>query len=296
MRKKLCLLFLSFVLACFSSKAQSYFTLFSSSYSYSSKSYLPHNNQYQAEAANFNLPVKVKNENKLLLGLVYQRVSLRFNDTLKQEHFFGNGINLGFVKKTSQGSIFMMAVMRANSDYKTLGKNDLQYGGVVLVSNKRNDHFTFKYGLYANTEQFGPFIVPLLGLDWKLNEKIRIFGILPQNMVIENKINARFRWGLAFLSPTLSYHLNTTPNLYLHQNQTRAGFFADFYLTKTLAAQIKLDYAIPAQYRIYSSNQKYDVTIWGIGIGGKRSEYTTPLQELKHNLIFQLGINYRVEL
>ena len=297
-RRRVLILYFLFTIIIFPaiSIAQSYFTLFSSNYSYSSKNGLPQHNRYQSEAANLNLPVKLKQENKILIGLAYQRVSLRFSDSTTQEHFFSSGINLGFVKKTKSGSVLLMAVLRGNSDYKSFGSADMQYGGVVLVSRKKNDNFTFKYGLYANTEQFGPFIVPLLGLDWKLNEKFRIFGILPQNMVIENKVTTRFRWGLAYLSPTLSYHINSPLNLYLHQNQTRAGLFADVYLTKSLAAQFKFDYSLPAQYRVYTNAQQYDVNVWGIGIGGYRSENNTPLQELNHKLIFQLGINYRVEL
>ncbi len=72
--------------------------------------------------------------------------------------------------------------------------------------------------------------------------------------------------------------------------------YGDFYLTKTIAAQLKVDYPLPAKYRIFSSEQRYDLNVWGIGIGGNRSQQPTPLVLLKNGIIVQFGFSYRVEL
>lgn len=276
---------------------QSYFTVLSTHYAYSSKKNVPKQNSFQNEGLVLNLPINLKNENKLLLGVNGQRVSLRISTIDNQQAYFTSGINLGFLKKTSKGSIIIMGLARLNSDLKLVNEEDFQLGGAILVTRKKNEHFSLKYGLYYNAELFGPFFAPLLGMDWKINDKFRIFGVMPQSLTIENKLNSRVRYGLAYMAPNLTYHLHASnTNLYLHQSQVRAGVFGDFYVSKTIAATLKVDYPFPAKYRIYETYQRYDANIWGIGIGGSRNKQTVPQAALSHGLLFQIGISYRVEL
>ncbi len=190
-----------------------------------------------------------------------------------------------------------MFVSRVNSDLKELGTQDFQYGGVVLASRKYNENFTLKYGLYYNSELSGPFLAPLLGCDWKVSERFRIYGLLPQGLTIEDKVNFKFRYGIGYQAPNITYHLNRpTPNLYLHQSQIRIGAFCDFYLTKTLASTLKIEYPVPAKYRIFDTQQRYLINIWGIGFGGERAQNKTPIAKVTNGIIIQLGLNYRVEL
>jgi len=51
----------------------------------------------------------------------------------------------------------------------------------------------------------GIFIIPLLGLDWKMGEKNRVFGVLPGNMVWEHKAGRSFYVGAVFRAITNSY-------------------------------------------------------------------------------------------
>jgi hypothetical protein len=275
---------------------QSYFTVVSAQYGYASSNYLPKYTIYQSEALNINLPIKVVKEDKIMLGGAYQRLSLRF-DSSSQKHYFNSGINAGYLKKTEKGSVIVLFISRLNSDYQKIGAKDLQYGGVVLASRKYSDNFTLKYGIYYNSELFGPFFAPLLGLDWKIKSRYRIFGLMPQGLTIEDKVNERFRYGIAYQAPNLTYHINSpATDLYLHQSQIRIGPFADFYLTKTIAASLKIEYPLPAKYRIFDTQQRYQLNVWGIGFGGERSQNKTPIQFLTHGLMIQVGFAYRVEL
>lgn len=278
--------------------AQSYFTVASTSFSYSSKTSLPQNNTYQNESAALTIPISITETNKLLLGLTYHRLSLRFENYLSnQQHYFSSGLNVGYNIKRPSNSLLVMLLLRDNADYTSFQSCDFQLGGAFLYSKNQSDKLVIKAGLYANSEQFGLFLAPLLGLDWKLTEKWRTYGIMPQFLNIENKVNTRIRWGFAYQAPTSTYRLsNPVPDLYLQQNQVRAGLYGDFYLTKTIEAQLKVDYPLPAKYRIFNSEQRYDLNIWGIGIGGNRSQQPTPLVLLKNGIIVQFGFSYRVEL
>lgn len=278
--------------------AQSYFTVANTSFSYASKTALPQTNTYQNESAALTIPFSVTETNKLLVGLTYHRLSLRFENYLsKQQHYYSSGLNLGYNMKHPNNSLLVMVLLRDNADYTSFQTSDFQFGGAFLYSKNQSDKLVLKAGLYANSEQFGLFLAPLLGLDWKLNERWRAYGIMPQFLNIENKVNTRVRWGLAYQAPTSTYRIsNPVPELYLQQNQVRAGLYGDFYLTKTIAAQLKVDYPLPAKYRIFTSEQRYDLNVWGIGIGGYRSQEPAPLVLLKNGIIIQFGFSYRVEL
>ncbi len=278
--------------------AQSYFTVASASFSYASKTGVPKKNIYQNENATVTIPFTVQETNKLLIGLNYHRLSLRFNNTnSNQQHYYSSGLNLGYNIKHPNNSLLVMVLMRDNADYTTFQTCDFQLGGAFLYSKNKSDKLVLKAGLYANSEQFGLFLAPLLGLDWRITEKWRAYGLMPQFLNIENKVNARIRWGLAYQAPTSTYRLsNPVPDLYLQQNQVRAGLYGDFYFTKTIAAQVKVDYPLPAKYRIFTSEQRYDLNVWGIGIGGYRSQQPAPVVLLKNGIIIQFGLSYRVEL
>lgn len=120
---------------------------------------------------------------------------------------------------------------------------------------------------------------------------------MPSTLNIEHKYNSFFRWGLAYQSPNITFQVNAPrTDLYLHQGQTRLGLFSDFYVTKKIAATLKVDYPIVAKYRVFDDSQRYAVNVWGLGFGGHRSKQTRPIEQLHHSLIFQVGLSYRVEL
>jgi hypothetical protein len=47
--------------------------------------------------------------------------------------------------------------------------------------------------------------MPLVGLDWKINAKNNLFGVLPGYMIFEHKVTPRFYYGFAFRALTNSY-------------------------------------------------------------------------------------------
>ncbi len=277
--------------------AQSYFTVANANYACATKTIQAKKLVYQAEAVNISLPITLKNDYKLLGGLLFHRVQLRFDSLEFNKAFYNTGINLGVVKKTKKGSFLAMLLGRINSDFIKISSKSYQVGGVVLLTRNLSERLSLKYGLYYNAERFGPFFAPLLGIDWKASEQWRVFGILPQNLSIENKVSPLFRWGIAYFSPNITYQVNgSNTALYLHQNQTRVGLFGDIYLTKKIVATAKIDYPMPAKYRIYADDERFNANIWGLGIGGTRTKNTAPIIQLGHGLIYQFGISYRVEL
>ena len=72
---------------------------------------------------------------------------------------------------------------------------------------------------------FGDYFLPLLGIDWKINEHIRTdFGDLPNNMNFEYKISNSIYSGIALLTNISSYRLNaSTGGMYVREGDKTMG-------------------------------------------------------------------------
>ena len=111
----------------------------------------------------------------------------------------------------------------------------MQAGGAFIVSNKRNENLTWRLGLYVNNDLFGLFVMPLAGIDWKINARNNLFGILPGNLTYEHKINEHFYYGANFRAITNSY---AKSNGYWLIDENQLGLHLDTYLTKNLVLNV----------------------------------------------------------
>lgn len=247
------------------------------------------------------LPIPRKNGDVVLTGAVANRLLFDYGTVEKRSAAYDAlSLQLGYIKKWSDSlNTLFMLIPRISSDMKELSNEDAQLGGVVLFTRKRSEELSWKYGLYANTEFFGFFLVPLIGVDWKVNEKLRFFGTLPANMTAMYTCSDFLRLGLKFSAPAASYRLSENHNSpYLHQYTNLLFFFQDWYLTRQVVLQTQLGHSFFRYYRYYDKNDRYKVSVSGIGIGGGKREPLSRVDfdELNDGLVFQLGIVFRYDL
>jgi hypothetical protein len=103
--------------------------------------------------------------------------------------------------------------------------------------------------VFYNSEFFGPFFWPLFGLDWKINNKQRLFAILPAYATYEYRISKKLSWGGNFRTYTNSYKVHDpTPSAtsfdYTRFDDNQVGAYMDFYLTQRLVANAEVGYSI----------------------------------------------------
>ena len=170
------------------------------------------------------------------------------------------GIMAGFLKKDIARKWDLMAsiVIRKNKQVDVELENYWQAGGLILATFKQNESRAFKLGMYYNREFFGNFFMPLIGIDWQINNNTNLFGVLPGNMVFERKLNQVFYIGAAFRALTNSYRLPTpdpcfsgdcSAKNYLRINNNQLGIFADIYFLKKIAFTAEAGHTIMRKYR-----------------------------------------------
>lgn len=135
----------------------------------------------------------------------------------------------------------------------SLGKDNLdnsipslkfnQFGGYALSTYEYNKTMKFKFGMYFNKEYGRKLILPLAGIDWKINDKNLLFGVLPDKMIYEHKVNKVFYYGAIFESLSSSYKSYDT-NHFVRVDDNRLGAYTDLYPLKHFVIRVEAGHTI----------------------------------------------------
>ncbi|HET9825285.1 MAG TPA: hypothetical protein VFP87_08125 [Chitinophagaceae bacterium] len=204
-------------------------------------------------------------------------------------HAVSQGLLVGFLKKEvfPDWNIMSSFILRRNKQAEKHVPDEWQYGGLILATWKKDQSASLKFGIYYNKEFFGNYFMPLLGIDWRINEKNNLFGVLPGNMWYEHKVNKKFFYGSAFRALTNSYRLETidpcasgdcSAKNYLRVDDNQLGLFADWYFTKRLVVTGESGYTIFRRYRY----------------GFKGDDVHIKINYKNDNFYFRASVSYRV--
>jgi len=194
-----------------------------------------------------NLPVPFKNKkDALIFSPYFEKWWSQVNKNTRQDHT-GIALPVSFIKSITKTkwSIVLTAIARMN-DSSIGKKSTVQIGGAFIAGYKRNEKLTWKLGVYVNNELFGVFVMPLLGIDWKMNERNNLFGILPGNLTYEHRISKRFYYGANFRAITNSYG-NT--NGYWRMDENQLGVYLDTYLAKNFVLNMEAGHSVLRKIR-----------------------------------------------
>ena len=159
-----------------------------------------------------------------------------------QETMQGAGCALTYVAPFKAGwKLALAGILR----YHWLGEQrqgDIQPGGVVLVSRACKPSLTARCGVYVNHDAFGLFVMPLLGIDWRINPSTNLYGVLPGSMTFERRSRHWYRWGLSFRAYTTSFGVRD--GNYRRINENPLGLYMDHYVTRNIVLRTEAGWCI----------------------------------------------------
>ena len=226
---------------------------------------------------NLFLPKEFKNGNAFLTRLNTSSIPIIIISQLP--------IGFMLVTANKKWKTIVIAVPKVASDFKDkISTTDFQMGGIFLQNYSCNDRLKLKAGLYYNREAFGNFFVPLAGLDWKVTDRINLYGILPTSYKIEFiLIRDKLYSGLNFKSVTRSFRLSMVQNHdYVRYDEMQLKIFLDYFLYKKILLFGEIGYAIGKTPLQYLSGTKKNT---------EKNQVYTPL---KNGLVLNIGIAYRM--
>jgi hypothetical protein len=291
MKKAVVICFLLLVLVSLSVIAQPYADIigfncqtFSSDY----KSNTARKNKTDDYFLNFFVPKEFKNGNTLLVRVNSELMSSTLTpDSSYSSTLYSVSLPLGmqFVSKSKKWKTVLIVLPKIASDFKdALDAYDYQFGGIFLENYQHSETFKVKFGAYFNREAFGNFFMPIIGLDWKVNDRLYMYGNMPNFYRIEYALKRnKLYGGLGFRSLTRSFRLSKADNYdYVRYNEIQLKLFVDYFVAKKILVFAEVGYSLgqnPWQFTYSTKDETF------------RNPIYTPLNPYP---VFNAGFAYRV--
>ena len=216
--------------------------------------------------AGSDLPVRLKGDAILLFSPYYDQWNLDSAQTdgmYPTVHSLALPVGLIMPIMDTKWTITVLPFVRTNGE-ELFGDRTFQFGGAALAGLALKPHQKFRLGVYASGEFFGLFIIPLLGVDWRIDDRNYLFGVLPGRLTFEHQWNDRLFGGATFRAPTTSYRFADGSFMRLDDNQISA--FVDYYITKEICVTVEPGYGLLRRIRTGVNSVEYLTKVhWGDG-------------------------------
>ncbi|MBL7871676.1 MAG: hypothetical protein JNM78_08710 [Cyclobacteriaceae bacterium] len=240
------------------------------------------------------VPIVLSDKNTFLTGLLFEQVRVTVYADQPDVSVYTLNLKLGLNTILSDTwSATFMTLPKISSDFETVGKNDFQLGLLSIFKKTINTNLNYKFGAYFNTELFGPFVVPLLGVYYKKN-KWETTVMLPMSMDVNYLLAEPFRVGLKFSGFQKTFHLNTPYNgdHYVTKANNELGGYLS-YTYKNIYFVGMIGHSIGRSYRIYEVGNQLKLAISVVKIGDNRTQLNTDFED---GFVFRTSVFYRLNL
>ncbi len=245
------------------------------------------------------LPIKINEKLSILSGVIYENIQTKLFAESDIKKFGSTTLKLG-INKQLNDNLTLTAVLlpKIATDYNSIGKEDFQLGAIALFRIKKHENKNFKLGLYANSDLFGPFFVPMFGMYYlSPSKKFETTILLPLQADFNYKISPFLNIGVNFNAQIRSYHLtDITPSnksTYVGRSTNELFGYLKFNLSKGISIQTKIGQSFGRTYEVFDKKDKITFGMPLLRIGDDRKQLNTNFSD---GLIFQAVLLYRLSL
>ncbi|HAY87978.1 MAG TPA: hypothetical protein DCY51_00880 [Bacteroidetes bacterium] len=286
--------------------AQNYVDVLHSEYTATPQNTFDSSNQttdLQKININITTPIKLKNGNAILTGLVYDRVNTSFDPGEKMTPVSSFILKMGMNIKHSDkwSTTFLLLPKLASTFTATTSSEDFQFGGLVLAKKKKTENLSYKIGAYMNGDQFGPFLVPLFGFYYK-KKKLEMDVIVPSYAKINYSLSPKFTAGVNWRATVKSYNLQgPMVNLpavvkrpfYMHHLSNEIAAHVGYEPIKGVIVRGMAGVSLGRSFRVYENDDKIDFGLSLFRFGDDRVPLNT---DFANGLFYRAELAYRVYL
>lgn len=207
------------------------------------------------------VPIEKKNKDVVIIGMTYSVLNFKVkDDPTYSSSLRSTAVQFGYKKqwKNEKWKTLFMLISKVNSNLTNVTSRDYQVGGAVIFNYKKKDNLRLHFGAYYNREYFGNFIIPLLGIEWKVNENLNLFGDLPNSLNLEKKLGKMFYAGIIFQSTTSSYRPGNTiyTNDFVREGQKGIGhnqikLHVNYYITNHFVVYAEVGHTYKRNFQLF---------------------------------------------
>ncbi|MCB9335108.1 MAG: hypothetical protein H6586_03105 [Flavobacteriales bacterium] len=242
-------------------------------------------------STDLTVPIVLKNNKVIISGLIYEQINLRTENSDQLIYTINPKMGIKF-KSSEKFSSTYIALPKLSSDLENIDEKHFQFGAIALYELTKNTNFKYKFGLYYNSELFGPFFVPLLGFYYlSNNKKFEANFTLPVSAQMNYKLNKWLSSGVSFSSFVKTYHLGDFNNRYLvkYSNEIFATLQLDLKSYR-LVIEPQVGYSVARSYRMYASDDQINFGFSAFKFGDDRTQLNNDFND---GLIFKIRLLYR---
>lgn len=224
---------------------------------------------------NLKLPIVLDSNNIWFSNLTYVNSVVRstrvFGDSIADPiHLQGVILQTGWIHKFSkQRSLQLLVVPRLMGDMQNLNRKNFQLGLVALYEKRFNEKLKMKFGALYNQEISGPFVVPLIDLDWKLSKKWSVSGLVPIYSKIKYTFSENTVAGVGHFALLTSYRLGAEAYRDDYIDKSSIDVFA--FLRQRVSGNVHIEgrvgYALDRTYEQFGKDDtidfRFSLFTWG---------------------------------
>lgn len=235
------------------------------------------------------VPLVIDSNNVFITGVNVEHTTISYSPENFTE-LYGLILKVGYSKKfTSKLTGTFIGLPKISSDLKSINRKHFQLGGVALFKLKKSEHFSYKFGMYANDDLFGPMVVPIVGFylrknKWEANFTLPISAWMSYDLGESTKLGIKFQGiNKSYLvhSPTPTYmeKINNELSLYVQHG------FGNWHLI------VAGGHTIARTGKIYDNDDKLGLALSAIKFDNNRTALNDRFSDgifIKTSLIYRL--------
>ncbi|HIA05502.1 MAG TPA: hypothetical protein EYN71_02125 [Flavobacteriales bacterium] len=251
----------------------------------------------EKKGVHFQVPIVLKNKDVIVTGFggAVTNIHNSYKGVSYHQNLHHLMVLLGYKKQINEKlSLLALTLNQINADPKSVSLKNYQPGFYTLFTIAKSNTLKYKLGALYKYEFSGPFIIPLFGVDWQVNDKLQIFGTLPITANVIYKPGEKLGYGLSFKGSIATYALESGgTDTYLQENNNEIHALLDYYVAENIVLQAKVGYQTDNKYSRYSPDDKVDANMGPVVLGDER----IPISRIYGDgLAYKLSFIYRFSL
>ena len=216
-------------------------------------------------------PIKTKGGDVILLGVGGISNTLKSQVDGLEYRMSNLSFRLGYNFQLDEASELLLMLINQNNAWSyNIGKRGFQMGGLILYSKDYSETFEYKVGLYFNEEFFGPLIQPVLGFDWQINDRSRLYGNLPVTATFQHKWKEELHVGLYYSGRISSYIQEQIGDFYVQRSYIQVSPYIDWNVTDKLVFQVRAGMLLGSKFILYDKDSQVDWSLSALKFGDER--------------------------
>ncbi len=209
-----------------------------------------------------------------------------------------NGIILraGVIQELKNGGkLQLLFAPRLMSDFQNLDGNSFQFGGLASYQNDLNENLNLGFGAMYNQELFGPYLVPLFLLDWKVSDRWYIEGMVPVTLKVHFRVNEGLDVGFNHFGLITSYYLGDEDYAgdYMERQSIDLSLFARQRIYGNFFVEGMVGRTFGRSYTQYSGDETISFGLPLISFGDERTANNVTF---KDGMIFTLKLIFNLKV